>query len=81
MPGPPYLFGVFTVVVAMLIAFFIPKSLDQVYKPVLIDDTDAEDVTKKVKHFSKTYDQKKANGKLLSDSDEQSVFLQDESAL
>ena len=64
-PGPPYLFGVFTVATAMMIAFFIPKSLDHVYRPLATQDnnTPSEGL---IMSFRTS---KKINEK-LSDSDE-----------
>nr|XP_026690310.1 hippocampus abundant transcript 1 protein isoform X1 [Ciona intestinalis] len=42
LPGPPFLFGAFTVIMAMLIAFFIPRNIQNPYRQVSTKDSDSQ---------------------------------------
>uniref|UniRef100_H2YPS6 Major facilitator superfamily (MFS) profile domain-containing protein n=1 Tax=Ciona savignyi TaxID=51511 RepID=H2YPS6_CIOSA len=76
LPGPPFLFGTFTVMMAMLIAFFIPKNLSAPYRPVATKDTDSIPiegnslVTFTAKHRGGQRTGKKSDYVKLSDSDD-----------
>lgn len=72
MPGPPYLFGVFAVILAMLIAFFIPKSLNHVYRPL---------TSKEQGKSENNQVQKKLMGKLSDSEDQQPLLDEDKSIL
>ena len=80
LPGPPYLFGVFTVIVAIMIAFFIPKSLDHVYRPLTTKNPDSSSESMMKLSTARNLNQKKISGK-LSDTDDPPLIHTDEDVL
>ncbi|XP_076812768.1 hippocampus abundant transcript 1 protein-like isoform X2 [Clavelina lepadiformis] len=71
LPGPPYLFGTFTVILAMLIAWFLPKHWQNMYRQVPNKDIEQEN---HISLIARTQHQKKAleSGK-MSDAEDQSI--------
>nr|CAB3252802.1 hippocampus abundant transcript 1 protein [Phallusia mammillata] len=79
LPGPPFLFGAFAAMLAMLIAFLIPKNFQAIHRGAKDRKRDSQSTVKTNSHYSSQLTSRNASHKLsqnkASDSEEQICML------